>query len=357
MIKILIYWSGLPACSALINSLASSSEYNVDLLYTKPSVPFKNIYKYLDQVNSITCLETVNDIPSPQILARYNLIIVTGWNSNRWNQNLRKAKKINKSLIVTSSIDNIKAIGILHKSRQFLGGFIYRNYLQRIFDYAFVPGSSSFELVKSLGHPSSKIFQGYYGASTSIYYSTKKIIDRPKSFLFVGQIIPRKGVDILLDAFELYKKNGGIYTLTIVGSTNKNNDPQLSEIKNGKNIQLLPFAQPDKIAELMNSHRALITPSRYDHWATVVCEAAACGCLVVASQQVGASYDIIKNGINGFVFNSLQKDSYLELAKILHKLEKILESNSAESRSLISQNISSLWSENQYKLAVEAMLK
>ena len=107
----------------------------------------------------------------------------------------------------------------------------------------------------------------------------------------------------------------------------------------------------------MNEHRVLVTPSRFDHWATVVCEAAACGCLLVASHQVGAAYDIIKPGINGFVFDSQKKSCVQDLAKILHLLEYILESDSAQKRSLISERISSSWSEDQYKLAVEAMLK
>ena len=40
-----------------------------------------------------------------------------------------------------------------------------------------------------------------------------------------------------------------------------------------------------------------------------------------------------------------------------HWLEFILESDSAQKRSLISERISSSWSDDQYKLAVEAMLK
>ena len=357
MSKVLIFWEGLPACSALINSLAISPDYQVDLLYTKPSVPFTNISAYLDGLNSINSIECDTDIPSPSTLAKYNLVIVTGWSYHQWNQKLRRAKKINSSLVVASSVDNIKAISMGHKIRQFFGQFYYRFYLRRIFDYCFVPGSSSFELMKSFGHPSSKIFHGYYGASTAIYYSTNKITNRPKSFLFVGQIIQRKGIDVLIKAFEIYQSNGGTYTLTIVGSTKKNNDQKILGIKHSKSIQLLPFLQPDQIANLMNLHRVLIAPSRYDHWATVVCEAAACGCLLVASQQVGASYDIIRNGINGFIFDCHKEGSEYNLARILHQLETILASNSAEERSLISQRVSLSWSEDQYRLAVEAMLK
>ena len=196
--------------------------------YTKPSVPFTNISAYLDGLNSINSIECDTDIPSPSTLAKYNLVIVTVGVTINGIKNSAE-QKINSSLVVASSVDNIKAISMGHKIRQFFGQFYYRFYLRRIFDYCFVPGSSSFELMKSFGHPSSKIFHGYYGASTAIYYSTNKITNRPKSFLFVGQIIQRKGIDVLIKAFEIYQSNGGTYTLTIVGSTKKNNDQKILE--------------------------------------------------------------------------------------------------------------------------------
>lgn len=356
MKKILIFWKGLPACSALTNALANSPEYHVDLLYTQPSVPFENLHTYLDGINSLRCISSIREIPDPHELSKYNLIIATGWYSHQWNKSLYKAKQINRALIIASAIDNIRAIKTTHKIKQLLGMVAYRVYMRRIFDYCFVPGTNSSELMRFLGHPNSKIYQGYYGASTQIYSSYVKIKSRPKKILFVGQIIQRKGIDILIDAFKLYQNNGGTYGLTIVGSTDEKKDKELLAIDKCKNIQLLSFAQPDRIAELMNYHRVLIAPSRFDHWATVVCEAAACGCLLVASKQVGASNDIIKNGINGFIFDASAKSSAKDLAAIMFKLESLLESESAEERSKISQKISTMWSERQYKLSVEAML-
>lgn len=357
MKKILIFWKGLPACSALTNALAKSSNYEVDLLYTKASVPFRNLYRYLDGVKSLRNVNSTSEIPNADELSTYDLIIVTGWYSRHWNQNLLRAKKINPSLVVVSAIDNIKAIKIAHKIKQLAGLIFYRLYLRNIFNYCLVPGTDSFRLMNFLGHQTDKIYQGYYGASRKIYFTHTKITSRPRKFLFVGQIISRKGIDILINAFKLYRKKGGAYDLTIIGSTDEKKDRALLNINNYSNITLLPFAQPDEIAELMNSHRVLITPSRFDHWATVVCEAASCGCLLVASKQVGAANDMIKNGINGFIFDALKQSSVQELENIMKKLELLLDSDSAEERSVISQKIASMWSEDQYKLSVEAMIQ
>ena len=57
----------------------------------------------------------------------------------------------------------------------------------------------------------------------------------------------------------------------------------------------------------MHKSKAFILPSIQDNWGTVLCEAANAGCFLLSSEQSGASVDLIKNGINGFTFNSKLK--------------------------------------------------
>jgi glycosyltransferase involved in cell wall biosynthesis len=46
----------------------------------------------------------------------------------------------------------------------------------------------------------------------------------------------------------------------------------------------------------------LILPSDYEPWALVINEAAASGLAIVSSSVVGASYELVRDGVNGFVF-------------------------------------------------------
>ena len=62
--------------------------------------------------------------------------------------------------------------------------------------------------------------------------------------------------------------------------------------------------QPAEVANTMNSSKVAHSPSYRDHWGTVLCEAAACGCLLIGSNQSGSSTDLIRCGINGFTFDS-----------------------------------------------------
>jgi glycosyltransferase involved in cell wall biosynthesis len=46
----------------------------------------------------------------------------------------------------------------------------------------------------------------------------------------------------------------------------------------------------------------LVLPSDYEPWAVVINEAAAAGLAIVSSDVVGASAELVKDGVNGFLF-------------------------------------------------------
>jgi glycosyltransferase involved in cell wall biosynthesis len=115
--------------------------------------------------------------------------------------------------------------------------------------------------------------------------------------------IERKGVDVLIEAFRRYRENGGTWNLRIIGSG------PLMERCTGKGVILEGFCQARNVAQRMTEARCLILPSREDHWGTVVCEAMACGTPVIASRWVGAAEDLIRTGINGWVFNDMTPEA------------------------------------------------
>jgi glycosyltransferase involved in cell wall biosynthesis len=155
--------------------------------------------------------------------------------------------------------------------RQYLGAIWFRLYLKKYFDAVLVPGKSGQKLMKFLGMDPSRIYTGLYGAYEGIFNETNPIEIRNKEFLFVGQLIERKSVDVLIDAFKAYRQAGGAWHLRLVG------DGPLKDICTGDGIILESFTEPKEIARKMNQARVLVLVSRDDNWGTVVCEGAACG--------------------------------------------------------------------------------
>ncbi len=327
--KPIIFWYGFPACALLLKRVADELKENVVICGTKDVVPYA--YEELERMlgHRIVWLDTQDDIwERRNEFADRNLIIHSGWNSKGWRKYDRAMRKLTgaKAAIL---VDN-RYRGDL---RQRLGALWFRLFYRRIFDTAIVPGKEGRKLMKFLGLRQENIYTGLYGAYEGIYAETRPIEQRNKEFLFVGQLIRRKAVDILLEAFQNYRNAGGTWTLRFVGGGDMKDECQ------GDGVVCEPFSQPHLVAEKMNNARVLILPSRDDNWGTVVCEAAACGMHLITSKNVGASADIVRDGVNGIVLEH-KTVSVDDIEKALFAYEKMPEERLREG-SKISKEIAS----------------
>ena len=366
MKKILIIWEGLNSCSLLINELVESKNYLVDLIYTKANVPFKDQEKLIPGINFSKSINSLDDLNKLKEIKDYDLVISTGWKSKNINKLLKLRKKNNSKLLNAIAVDNKIASDIFLNIegkfnytllRQIIGAIYYRLILRKYIDFCFVPGNSSNNLMRFLGHKSHKIFFGYYGAYEKIYTKQIDYLLKKNRFIFVGQLIKRKGIELLINAYNLYYKKGGDWDLIIIGGNLKT----FEEISSSnriipKKIKYFSFMQPEDISKEMHKSKAFILPSIQDNWGTVLCEAANAGCFLLSSEQSGASGDLVKNGINGFTFNSKSKNSVKILEDLMTKTEKLATSPDFKKRLETSKSIASSFNSMSYKLAVESML-
>jgi glycosyltransferase involved in cell wall biosynthesis len=300
----LIFWEGFPPCGLLTRSLVERFGDDLVLLGTRAAVPFEGLEDLLGR--RIVWLDQPDDIwVRRHEFADRNLIVHTGWAHPGWLRFDRWMRPRGARVMV--AVDNrFKA-----NARQFAGALWFRLWLRRHFDGAFVPGQSSTTLMKFLGMPADRIFAGYYGASEHIYTPGPPIGERRSEFLYIGQLIARKGVDVLLEAFRRYRAAGGHWQLRLLGSG------PMKDACQGDGIVYEGFAQARLAAQRMRETRCLILPSREDHWGTVVCEAAASGSLLITSRWVGAAPDLVRPGLNGYVFHNMTPDA---LTQAMHRV-------------------------------------
>ena len=71
--------------------------------------------------------------------------------------------------------------------------------------------------MRLFGHRSDLIFNGYYGAYENTYFSNNLFQEKENQFLYVGQLIERKGIKLLINSFMKYLKNNGSWKLLIIG--------------------------------------------------------------------------------------------------------------------------------------------
>lgn len=119
-------------------------------------------------------------------------------------------------------------------------------------------------------------------------------------FLFCGQMIARKGVDLLLEAFQ---RLGSSARLLLVGR----------EAELPKLLAKLPaavrdrityagFQSPEDLPRFFAQADVFVLPSRYDGWGVVVNQALGAGLPIVCSDMVGAGRDLVEEEINGLRF-------------------------------------------------------
>lgn len=134
-----------------------------------------------------------------------------------------------------------------------------------------------------------------------------------RDLVFVGRLVSEKGVDTLLAA--LAKLTDLRPRLTIVGSGPEEDVLRSLTSRLGLQAQVTFTGPkpPDEVARLLNEHRILVVPSKYDEpFGVVALEGIACGCVVVGSsggglpEAIGPCGVTFANGDANALANSLR---------------------------------------------------
>jgi glycosyltransferase involved in cell wall biosynthesis len=125
----------------------------------------------------------------------------------------------------------------------------------------------------------------------------------PITFLFCGQIIRRKGVDLLMRAFDRMVDRGFDVKLRLVGREASLPEflAELSPRARGR-IEYAGFQPPERLPDYFSSSDIFVLPSRHDGWGVVVNQALGAGLPVITSDAVGAGMDLVEDDVNGFRF-------------------------------------------------------
>jgi glycosyltransferase involved in cell wall biosynthesis len=158
-----------------------------------------------------------------------------------------------------------------------------------------------------LGFRTDQIYPfGYFRADSKLPdFSTGPARDSRTEIIFVGQLIHRKGVDLLIEAMRpLFAEYDDLH-LALIGTGEKAAALERQAAASGvqHRISFEGIKSSGRIQERLQSSDLLVLPSRWDGWGMVVNEALSIGVPALVSSQCGAS-DLIQHGINGYVFRS-----------------------------------------------------
>jgi glycosyltransferase involved in cell wall biosynthesis len=188
-------------------------------------------------------------------------------------------------------------------------------YFLRHCDRFVVPGKASFEYLRSLGSPEVSILTAPNAVDNSLFATQaentrahatefREKLKLPSRFiLFVGRLIPEKGVFDLLEAYA--KLESGLRSevgLVFAGDGVSREELSQHAKRISPGVVCFPgFAQREDLAGLYALAETLVLPTHSDPWGLVVNEAMACGLPIIVSSVAGCSADLVEDGCNGYV--------------------------------------------------------
>jgi glycosyltransferase involved in cell wall biosynthesis len=165
-------------------------------------------------------------------------------------------------------------------------------------------------------------------------------------FLFVGQLIERKGVDVLLDAFAQVERG----ELAIAGEGPLAERVKAASATDGR-IEMLGHLDRAKLQDAYAGADVLVLPSLYDVWGLVVNEALARGLLIITTDQVGAADDLVEHGVNGVI---VPAGSVSALADAMRVVGEWSPERRAAAQALTSERLTRTTAENSAQSILEA---
>jgi glycosyltransferase involved in cell wall biosynthesis len=163
-------------------------------------------------------------------------------------------------------------------------------------------------LIRTLNVPEDKIVVGWWlaGMPADLVAHPPAVAPAPEGvplFVCAGQLIPRKGTDLLIRALAVYRRRFGPCVLWVIGDGPEREClVQLSRRLGVEDaVIFLGNVDHQALKGAFQACQAFVFPTLQDFTGRVVVEALSAGAPVVASPMTGAVGTIVHDGVNGIV--------------------------------------------------------
>jgi 1,2-diacylglycerol 3-alpha-glucosyltransferase len=284
----------------------TSDERQWDIKEDRLRFPYEIIFPCsLNKVNPLMCFtKTWGKLNA----LKPDILIVDGYSYSACWAGLLWAKLNCKKLILWSSsnLDDHKRIFV----KEFIKSIFVKkcdaanSYGTKSKQYLLTLGAGRENRILPVGNCTDNDF---YFNQTAKFKTVKTTLCRQmgvptQNFLYIGRFSPEKNVLHIVKSYE--KLQADKWGLILVGS-----GPQTQEIKayienrSIKNIFMPGFQQKEQLPKYLAVSNIFILASISETWGLSVNEAMAAGLPVLVSHKCGCYPDIVKDGVNGFIFD------------------------------------------------------
>ena len=174
----------------------------------------------------------------------------------------------------------------------------------RIYDYPF----TSLKAIDILNEPVLKTEKEKLKREFGVPYN--------KVMLSIGQFIPRKGFDWMIESYRDLNRDIGIY---IIGGKPTKEYLNLKRKYKMDNLHFIDFQDKEVIKKWYQLADIFVLPTREDIWGLVVNEAMAQGLPVITTDKCIAGLELIDNGENGYIVKcEIEKELFNITNKIIN---------------------------------------
>ncbi len=187
-------------------------------------------------------------------------------------------------------------------STRYRGGAVaaFRRVWFRSLGAVVTPGASATAKLRKMGLARSRIFEGFNAVDVMSFHEAgiASAVPGPRPgphrFIFVGQLIERKNVVRLVEAFFTLRGQGLEATLTLVGEGTLLGliNMLVAESRYGEHVTVLGHLDNSRLPDVFAEHDTLVLPSVDEVWGLVANEALASGMHVVVSRRAGVARSI-----------------------------------------------------------------
>jgi glycosyltransferase involved in cell wall biosynthesis len=236
----------------------------------------------------------------------------------------KKLKQQGKVIIVDAVNSHERsAKDILDKEAKSLGDIVVHSITEakvtdeseklKLADFIFSPSPEVTNSLRKNNVLTSKIIDTSYGLEKHELVSIEQLDNKTSSeftVLFVGSVIARKGIHLLL---EYWVESGVKGCLKVIGKIDPNIEHIINKYKTFNSIQFISFT--DDLSTHYQSADVFVLPSLEEGSPLVTYMAIGAGLPCIVSPMGGGG--IVRNGLEGFVINSHEKSEWVKALNLL----------------------------------------
>lgn len=184
----------------------------------------------------------------------------------------------------------------------------------RIADSVIVPSTASKRFIHSLGVPEERIFITPYVVDNEGIAATARKADCKRIradwqipetawvVLFVAKFLERKRPQDLLRAFAAASVPNSYLVFVGEGPLSNSLRSEAQQLGVDERVSFLGLVKYSKLPEVYAASDLLVHPAEWEPYGLIVNEAMVCGVPVIVSDRVGASCDLVQEGVTGFTY-------------------------------------------------------